>query len=125
MAIRYCGGLKITLFWNDNEQMYRCLISHGRARAAVFVGAPASGFGPGVAYDGSVAYDRTAHAAVSFATSGDDDTSRELAEHAWMDHRGEGWAISRGKPKGTAHADGCFACGFRAPTHARTCTAVL
>lgn len=65
MATRYCGNARGT------------------------IGAPASGFGPGVAYDSPAAYDTTARAALAFA---DADT---LLRDAELDVGHEGSRFAR------------------------------
>lgn len=72
-AIRYCGDHVIRVDYMDNlpGDYYRCRISlDGTHLCAITVRAPASGFGPGVAYDSSEAFDSTTLAAIAFA---DDD----------------------------------------------------
>lgn len=62
MARRYCGSIAIDVVYADYE-VYRVRVL-GRS---FNVGAPASGFGAGIGYDSSEAYDQVARAAVSFS----------------------------------------------------------
>lgn len=74
-ATRYCGKLRIVIAYRDDSRQdyYDCRVSVDRARGGKVlrfpVMPPAAGFGPGIAYDSSEAFDRTAAAAVSFAAN--------------------------------------------------------
>lgn len=63
MARRYCGGILIRIHLEDSNGEYLCSLPGWQH----YVGAPARGFGPGVAYDSPTAFDQTARAAISFA----------------------------------------------------------
>ena len=109
MAIRYSGGLKINVVYQDRGD-YRAVIteygpeaSHRRhpmrmfhttpRKAIVYVRPPAAGFGRGIAYDSPEAYDQTAHAALSFASDEwDNEWISNLASH---DADFSGWHIGR------------------------------
>lgn len=76
MAVRWCGGVKVTMvFLDEPGDWYRCVVSvPGKVKPAVYrIGAAAGGFGDGVAYDSPAAYQATARAALSFATSDNDE----------------------------------------------------
>jgi hypothetical protein len=104
MATRYCGNLRIRIRLLADSVSYRCNVSLwvDRVRSAGWVtytcvvDAPASGYGTGIAYDSPEAYDRTAHAAVSFGShdlgSGDNwiDDNAELTDSGWLIRRKEG-----------------------------------
>ena len=109
MAIRYSGGLKINVVYQDRGD-YRVVVteygpdaSHrhplrqfqGTPKKWVgIVKPPASGFGRGVAYDSPEAYDQTARAALAFAA---DDEQR--GRDSWVEDKastaGRGWHIGR------------------------------
>ena len=91
MATRYSGDLKISVVYDDSrrDDVYRVSISRdGRNVWRGQIGPPASGFGPGIGYDSAQAYDRTAHAALSFA---DDEIgigdAAEMTESGWRIRR--------------------------------------
>jgi hypothetical protein len=76
MARRFAGdALSIYVKINADSESYDCRVvahkySSCRGTAAAYpvtVGAPASGFGLGIAYDSPVAYDRIAKSALAFA----------------------------------------------------------
>ena len=69
MARRYSGNLSVTVLYEDEgrDGRYRVTVSNGRDAYKTFLRPPASGFGPGIAYDSPEAYDRVARAAISFA----------------------------------------------------------
>lgn len=92
MARRYCGSVRANVVYLDSGE-YVCSVTTPDGRWCGTVLPPASGFGPGIAYDSSEAYDRTAHAALSFAD--DDDSSLALWQHAFID--AEGWLIARSR----------------------------
>lgn len=71
MAIRYSGNATIRVVYRDSGD-YACTVSvAGRNVWTGTVGAPAVGFGVGIAYDSPEAYDEAARAALAFA---EDDT---------------------------------------------------
>lgn len=63
MARRYCGSILIRIHLEDSCGEYLCSLPGWQS----YIGAPASGFGPGVSYDSPTAFDQTARAAISFA----------------------------------------------------------
>lgn len=67
MAIRYSGNATIRLTYRDQGDYKVTIAVGGRNVWRGAVGAPASGFGEGIAYDGPEAYDATARAALAFA----------------------------------------------------------
>jgi hypothetical protein len=68
-AIRYGGSVRIELTYEDSDGCYDGKVVVDGLTYSVSVGPPASGYGPGVAYDLPEAYDRAAHAALSFAAA--------------------------------------------------------
>jgi hypothetical protein len=66
MARRYLGKLANIVVYHDRGH-YRASVIGGGLSWKGTVGAPAAGFGPGIAYDSDRAYDQIAQAAVSFA----------------------------------------------------------
>ena len=94
MAIRYSGQVRISCVYRDQGD-YRCMVSSPGGREILHVNPPASGFGSGVSYDSPKAYDRTAHAALSFARESLTD------EAATTD---SGWHV--GRTKATAWGSG-------------------
>lgn len=68
-AIRYCGSVRIELTYEDSDGCYDGKVVVDSHTYSVSVGPRASGCGPGVAYDSPEAYDRAAHAALSFAAA--------------------------------------------------------
>ena len=68
-AIRYCGSVRIELTYEDSDGCYDGKVVVDSHTYSVSVGPPASGCGPRVAYDSPEAYDRAAHAALSFAAA--------------------------------------------------------
>lgn len=68
-AIRYCGSVRIDLTYEESDGCYDGKVVVDSHTYSVSVGPPASGCGPGVAYDSPEAYDRAAHAALSFAAA--------------------------------------------------------
>ena len=86
MAIRYSGNATIRVTYRDSGD-YACSVSvAGRSVWSGTVGAPASGFGPGVAYDSPEAYDSTARAALAFA---EEDTGGDAIQPDWEEGSGE------------------------------------
>lgn len=65
MARRYCGNLRVDVLYTDYE-VYTVKVGSVRFT----VNPPACGYGPGVGYDSSEAYDQVARAAVSLAGDG-------------------------------------------------------
>jgi hypothetical protein len=88
MAYRYCGSVRVRVELNTSTHppSYRCRVK----ATTVHVRAPACGFGPGIAYDSALAYDATAHAALSFADDATDGAATE-----GCDFNDSGWAIRR------------------------------
>ena len=77
MARRFSGNATIYLSYTDRGD-YRVTIGvEGRDAWRGRVNPPAAGFGPGIAYDSSEAYDQTARAAIAFAEA---DREREIME---------------------------------------------
>jgi hypothetical protein len=91
MAKRYSGEVVVTVVYEDRGD-YKATVAIGRRNVwSDRIGAPASGFGRGVAYDSPKAYDSTARAALSFADYEDD----EVGGSAAFDRDGTGWHIGR------------------------------
>ena len=94
-AVRYSGSVRIELTYQDSDGCYDGKVVVGGHTYSVSVGPPASGYGPGVAYDSPEAYDRAAHAALSFAAAdlewGDGGEiftpAAEVDECGWVIHR--------------------------------------
>jgi hypothetical protein len=68
-AVRYSGSVRIELTYEDSDGCYDGKVVVDGHAYSVSVGTPASGYGPGVACDSPEAYDRAAHAALSFAAA--------------------------------------------------------
>ena len=99
-AVRYSGSVRIELTYQDSDGCYDGKVVVDSHTYSVSVGPPASGYGPGVAYDSPEAYDRAAHAALSFAAAdlewGDgSDIFTPAAEVG-----ANGWVIRRARPSG-------------------------
>lgn len=94
MATRYSGTAIIRVTYEDRGD-YKASVSDANGNLwRGRIGAPAAGFGPGIAYDSPKAYDSTAHAALSFA---DEDTDGDVGNAASSDLDGSGWHIGRSK----------------------------
>src|SRR5271154_2102197 len=91
MTTRYSGKITIRVLYDDRG--YKASVTDGHYTWRGYIDPPASGFGPGIAYDSPRAYDSAAHAALSFANDEMGDLS-EIAEYA-----DGGWIIRRTKPK--------------------------
>ena len=88
MAKRYSGGLSVDLVFVDAKNEYRARVCPRKGRSGcetVWVGPPRI---LRHAVDSPVAYDETAHAAISFSS---DDLSQLAAPNA----DGSGWDIRR------------------------------
>jgi hypothetical protein len=68
-AVRYSGSVRIELSYDDSDGCYDGKVIVDGHTYSVAVGPPASGYGSGLAYDSPEAYDRAAHAALSFAAA--------------------------------------------------------
>jgi hypothetical protein len=68
-AVRYSGSVRIELTYEDSDGCYDGKVIVDGHSYSVSVGPPATGYGPAVAYDSPEAYDRAAHAALSFAAA--------------------------------------------------------
>jgi hypothetical protein len=94
-AVRYSGWVRIELTYQDSDGCYDGKVVVDGHTYSVSVGPPASGYGPGVAYDSPEAYDRAAHAALSFAAAdlewGDGSDiftpAAEVAANGWVIRR--------------------------------------
>jgi len=87
MAVRYSGSLKIHVAWSDRLSTYKVSVSRaGRSLWSGTVGAPRS---LTRSVDSPVAYDETAHAALSFAA----DDGADVEDHA--DYTDKGFAVTR------------------------------
>lgn len=93
--MRYRGSVRIELSYDDSDGCYDGEVIVGGHTYSVAVGPPASGYGPGIAYDSPEAYDRAAHAALSFAAAdiewGDGcdifTPAAEIGANGWAIHR--------------------------------------
>jgi hypothetical protein len=93
--VRYSGSVRIELTYQDSDGCYDGKVIVEAHTYSVSVGPPASGYGPGVAYDSPEAYDHAAHAALSFAAAdvewGDGcdifTPAAEVGESGWVIHR--------------------------------------
>lgn len=64
----YSGNVRVDLKILGDSESYRCVVYvDGKKRWSGVVNAPRAGFGRGVAYDSTIAYKKTASAALSFA----------------------------------------------------------
>jgi hypothetical protein len=68
-AVRYSGSVRIELTYEDSDGCYDGKVVVDGHTYSLSVGLPAGGYGPRVAYDSPEAYDRAAHAALSFAAA--------------------------------------------------------
>lgn len=92
-AKRYSGSLTITVNYNDRD--YDCTIAKGgKSLYKTRVGAPASGFSGGVAYDSPEAFDAIASAALSFGSNDNSD----VADAAQYNESGSGYVLLRSSP---------------------------
>ena len=97
-AVRYSGSVRIELTYQDSDGCYDGKVVVSGHTYSVAVGPPASGYGPGIAYDSPEAYDRAAHAALSFAAAdtewGDGcdifTPAAEVGEDGWVIRRCRG-----------------------------------
>jgi hypothetical protein len=99
-AVRYSGSVRIELTSQDSDSCHDGKVAVDTHTYSVSVGPPAIGYGPGVAYDSPEAYDRAAHAALSFAAADTEwgegcDIFTPAAE---LD--ANGWLIRRARPSG-------------------------
>jgi len=97
-AVRYSGTVRIELTYQDSDGCYDGKVVVDTHTYSVSVGPPAIGYGAGVAYDSPEAYDRAAHAALSFAAADTEwgegcDIFTPAAE---LD--ADGWVIRRARP---------------------------
>lgn len=97
MATRYSGNVQIRLTYYDDDQCYHGKVKSQGHTYSICVGAPAAGYGPGIAYDSSVAYDRASHAALSFAANDADWGEGEYIFSSEAESGFEGWIIRRRK----------------------------
>jgi len=98
MAKRYSGRAVITVLYQDRGD-YKATVAIGKRNVwSGRIGAPASGFGRGIAYDSPAAYDRTAEAALSFA----EDETGIVGVAAEYSIDGQGWHV--GRSHATRHA---------------------
>lgn len=99
MAKRYIGDAIVTLTYKDAthkiKDHYAGTVKVGRYSWRFIIHPAPAGFGPGIAYDSSEAYDDIAASAARFGSTphGDDPdkhTAREIddAVSGWMDDRG-------------------------------------
>jgi hypothetical protein len=97
-AVRYSGSVRIELTYEDSDGCYDGKVIVGGHTYSVCVGPPASGYGTGVAYDSPEAYDRAAHAALSFAAADTEwgEGSDLFTPAAELD--AAGWLIRRAPP---------------------------
>lgn len=98
-AVRYSGTVVIELTYEDSDGCYDGKVRVDGYVYSISVSAPASGYGPGIAYDSAEAYDRAAHAALSFAAA-DVEWGQGLEVFTPAAEIGaEGWVIRR-RPRG-------------------------
>jgi DNA-directed RNA polymerase subunit RPC12/RpoP len=122
MATRYCGNARISLTYRDRD-IYAVRVYGPESKRALWsgtIGAPAAGFGPGIAYDSPAAYDETARAAIAFA---DHDTMlmntspevETIARYVCTECGAEHTPTRRGYASEWREADAkdCGACGAR------------
>jgi hypothetical protein len=88
MPTRYSGSVKIFVNYDDRGD-YKAFVTSPSGKWHGRIGAPAAGFGPGIAYDSLKAYDGVAHAALSFAC----DENSDICNDAM--HTDSGWHITR------------------------------
>lgn len=94
-AVRYSGSVRIELSYDHSDGCYDGKVIVDGHTYSVAVGPPASGYGPGIAYDSHEAYDRAAYAALSFAAAdiewGDGcdifTPAAEIGANGWVIHR--------------------------------------
>jgi hypothetical protein len=89
-ATRYSGKLTVRMTYLDSEAQYRCVVSYSDANGSgwttLYVRPPALLRN---AVDSPIAFDETAHAALSFASEDHDWVER------YADFNDGGWAINR------------------------------
>lgn len=91
MAKRYSGNLQISVVYDDHGHYRTSVSSGGKLLWRGTVNPAPAGFGPGVAYDSSQAYDEVASSAVAFA----DDEKGGIADEAEYDENLTGVLIRR------------------------------
>lgn len=101
MAKRYSGSLQISVVYDDKNH-YRTAVSRdGKLLWRGIVNPAPAGFGPGVAYDSSQAYDEVASSALAFA----DHEAGGIGDEAEYDEELTGFLIRRSpRSKSSAHA---------------------
>lgn len=99
MAKRYSGNLQISVVYDDKGHYRTTVSSGGKLLWRGVVNPAPSGFGPGVAYDSSQAYDEVASSALAFA----DDEVGGIGDEAEYDEDFTGYLIRR-TPRGKATA---------------------
>ena len=93
-ALRYSGFVRIELTYQDSDGCYAGKVVVDSHTYSVSIGPPAIGYGPGVA-DSPEAYDRAAHAALSFAAADTEwgegcdifTPAAEVSENGWVIRR--------------------------------------
>jgi hypothetical protein len=98
-AVRYGGSVRIELTYQDSDGCYDGKVVVGGHTYSISVGPPASGYGPGIAYDSPEAYDRAAHAALSFAAADKEWGQGSDIFTASAEIRESGWVIRRARPR--------------------------
>ena len=94
MATRYSGNVRINLRYTDHDGQYHCNVVWTDGRKNVIVGHPAH---LTMSVDSPEAYDRAAHAALSFV---DNEPAYQRSGHFAPDYTDFGYAIRRGPVAG-------------------------
>ena len=98
MAKRYSGDLQISVIYDDKNH-YRTAVSQGGKLLWRGIVKPApAGFGPGIAYDSSQAYDEVASSALAFA----EDDVGGISDDAEYNEEMTGYLIRRTPRAGRA-----------------------
>jgi len=112
MATRYCGKVKIALTITNDGEGYNCVLTaRGKRLGSVRVNLP-----PHLSHsiDAPIAYDKAAHAALSFATDEDERGEKDWGHLAMLlDHNDAGFSVRRSKTESFGISQHCDLCDFR------------
>jgi hypothetical protein len=101
MAKRYSGNLQISVVYDDKNHYRTAVSSGGKLLWRGIVNPAPAGFGPGVGYDSSQAYDEVASSALAFA----DHDVGGISDEAEYDDDLTGFLIRRSpRGKSSGHA---------------------
>jgi hypothetical protein len=100
MAKRYSGNLQINVVYDDKGHYRTSVSSGGKLLWRGIVNPAPAGFGPGIAYDSSKAYDEVASSALAFANHEVDG----IDDEAEFDEDLTGYLIRRSRHGPRQHA---------------------